>query len=177
MTPFTEVISIYDLLNQIINGSDLYTIGQLAKVNKITLNVMSNEKLWETLYRKNLMSVPHLNMETTWLTSFGFNYSLIGQVVSELTTEFCLVKNSPFINTNMLKQEVRRIIITFMSNSEWLVKKPQFAKLYTRVQRALVGLNGTKNVKFKICSTRDVLKMKHNLLSLLSTFGYDVSRV
>lgn len=177
MSPFIDVISCYDLLNELVKLCDLYTLGHLVTVNKQTLSIMSNDKIWQTLYRKHLKNVPHIDMQSTWLASFGFNYSLINDTVQNLVKDFCLITDSPFINTSMIKTEIRDSIIAFMSKSDWKLTRQSFNKLYTRVRGVLAFLNGTKNIKYKITIARDNKQIKQRLMSLHTAFGYDVSRV
>ena len=177
MTPFIEFISIKDLLNDFLKLCDLTMLGQMTICSKDTLFILSNDQIWETLYRKHLKAVPHLDMTVSWLKSFSFNYSLLNQVSTSLIREFCLITDSRFINTSLMKRELFRIIVSFMTKSDYTVKKSEFNKFYTSIHRTLVFLNGTKNAKFKIAMTRDVIQLKQTLTRLLTVFEFDLRRV
>lgn len=109
-----ELFLIPDICQQILSLCKLKTIFHLSLTCSTMNTAISNERLWEMMYRRDFLDLQHIDLSFTWRQSYSETYSAILATSKDLIDKLLLI-DSKYINKTKLTRDLSRRLVLDIS--------------------------------------------------------------
>lgn len=173
---FVDVIPVKDVFHHILSGCKLKSIIHVLKTCKVCKTAIENDRLWEMLYRKHFLCVPHIDLSHTWLKSYSETHKAIWKTSKLLIKELLLI-DSKYLNKRKLTRDVfARLVKCISELKTWEFDIDNICRIEDDFGDLIMFLDGTINESKRIkLDDVDHFECQHGIiiLDLFEKFGFE----